>query len=933
MAISFNTSILTQPAFNNTKSSASDFAKSIERISSGMRINRGADDASGLTVSEKLRGQIRGLSRAMANSQDAISMIQTMDQGLNETSSILQRLRELSVQSQDGALSSSDRLEIQKEVDEMLSEVDRIASTTEFNTKKLLDGTASAGVTVSGQGLKVTQTKDSGLMAGDYLAKVRTLDEGVAEHQISAILTDKDTGFLATQDTKLKDLKSFSDTDLLEKPQELMIRGNQASITLSIDSHMSVKELSDSLKAEITKDKSEGGLGLRATDVSFDQLTGQINIVSGNAGTQGEISLIANEELLQAFGFETITESSNANRQIDVYDYSGGAATNKLDDFNLSNNLQSEQIADARIESTLAPVRILNTGAEELSFRFTDDQGGHYTEVTLSANTSYSLVSVVDIINHNNATGIDMVTGNNYYDAAKHPGGYSASAVTAKLENGKIVFEGNDGTQFGFHGLNGNAFEKLGIYGTEGSSTSILDTADSGSTYWTPTQTGSMGTANIVNGVGVGGGNGWNIVDWDGTLTYNDLPIDRSLGEFSLSLDHALLSLGASGPSSSLHLVIEGTGGEDLFLWLRQDTSKRYLIDYSGTTESVQSHTLNIGQYEQLEIKITQDGTVTYDLPPGQFQLTNKFTSNFITNIYLQGKHNGTDYAVDNILLTIGQDSGPSTYVSSFTTQKDFDDLGYTFDNTTAFEMLDKNNQSSGMISFGEQAGASTFNNVTYSQASISEAIRASDIGGTDIDFGFDEGGRLQFFSKSKGSDSAITINTLTTNDGAIDKATSQKSLDSTFGFDTYSERGWGDKEFQIHVADSRLGFQTGANQSQRLTFGVGNFGTEGLGINGLDMTNYNKSTEALGLLDEAINTVSSARSQLGSLQNRLTSTINNLQVTHTNLSSTESKIRDVDLAKETVANTTSQILQQSGTSMLSQAKNLSISMVSQLLN
>ena len=94
MAISFNTSILTQPAFNNTKSSASDFAKSIERISSGMRINRGADDASGLTVSEKLRGQIRGLSRAMANSQDAISMIQTIDQGLNETSSILQRHRD-----------------------------------------------------------------------------------------------------------------------------------------------------------------------------------------------------------------------------------------------------------------------------------------------------------------------------------------------------------------------------------------------------------------------------------------------------------------------------------------------------------------------------------------------------------------------------------------------------------------------------------------------------------------------------------------------------------------------------------------------------------------------------------------------------------------------------------------------------------------------
>ena len=84
---------------------------------------------------------------------------------------------------------------------------------------------------------------------------------------------------------------------------------------------------------------------------------------------------------------------------------------------------------------------------------------------------------MVEIINHNNATGVDMVTGKNYYDAAKHPGGYSASAVTANLENGKTVFEGNNDAQFGFHGLSGNA-AKLGIYGTEGSNTSILDTGD-----------------------------------------------------------------------------------------------------------------------------------------------------------------------------------------------------------------------------------------------------------------------------------------------------------------------------------------------------------------------------------------------------------------------------------------------------------------------
>ena len=336
---------------------------------------------------------------------------------------------------------------------------------------------------------------------------------------------------------------------------------------------------------------------------------------------------------------------------------------------------------------------------------------------------------------------------------------------------------------------------------------------------------------------------------------------------------------------TAIYMFAHGDNGE--FAWLyRAETSSEtttgYHLNYTNggnTNISVQKGTIPNGTFETMSLNIGADGSISAITPAGELNLAPTFTSDTVVDIYAQSAFQTADWSVDNITVTTTTAGTPSTYVSSFTTQKDFNDLGYTFDNTTAFELLDKNNQSSGMISLGEQAGASTLNNVTYSQASISEAIRASDISGTDVDFGFDEGGRLQFFTKSKGSDSAITINTLTTNDGTIDKASSKTSLDSTFGFDSYSERGWGDQEFQIHVADTRLGFQTGANQSQKLTFGVGNFGTEGLGINGLDMTNYNKSTEALGLLDEAINTVSSARSQLGSLQNRLTSTINNLQV------------------------------------------------------
>lgn len=117
--------------------------KSMEKLSSGLRINRAGDDAAGLAISEKMRGQIRGLTQASRNSADGISMIQTAEGALNETTNILQRMRELAVQASNDTNTTSDRNEIQKEINALTQEVDRIANNTEFNTQKLLNGNKS----------------------------------------------------------------------------------------------------------------------------------------------------------------------------------------------------------------------------------------------------------------------------------------------------------------------------------------------------------------------------------------------------------------------------------------------------------------------------------------------------------------------------------------------------------------------------------------------------------------------------------------------------------------------------------------------------------------------------------------------------------------------------------------------------------------------
>ena len=146
---------------NSLNSNNTTMQKSLAKLSSGLRINTAADDAAGLAISEKMRGQISGLDQASANADDAISLLQTAEGALDETTSILQRMRELAVEAASDTLTDSDRTDIQSEFSELTSEIDRIATTTQFNTKNLLDGSMSAA-----SGACANVSTNSSLLAG-----------------------------------------------------------------------------------------------------------------------------------------------------------------------------------------------------------------------------------------------------------------------------------------------------------------------------------------------------------------------------------------------------------------------------------------------------------------------------------------------------------------------------------------------------------------------------------------------------------------------------------------------------------------------------------------------------------------------------------------------------------------------------------------------
>ncbi|MEJ5186905.1 MAG: flagellin, partial [Candidatus Geothermincolales bacterium] len=181
MALRINQNIAAYNAHRNLTLTDNLLSKSLERLSSGLRINRAADDAAGLSISEKLRSQVRGLQQAVRNAQDGISLIQTAEGALQETHAILQRMRELAVQAANGTLSDADRAAIQSEVSSLIDEVTRIAESTKFNGEALLNGGLGSSISVTGTYLTpqygISKIESLGAASGTYYLSYDSANE------------------------------------------------------------------------------------------------------------------------------------------------------------------------------------------------------------------------------------------------------------------------------------------------------------------------------------------------------------------------------------------------------------------------------------------------------------------------------------------------------------------------------------------------------------------------------------------------------------------------------------------------------------------------------------------------------------------------------------------------------------------------------------
>ena len=246
-------------------------SKSTEKLSSGYRINRAADDAAGLSISEKMRSQIRGLNKASSNAQDGISAIQTAEGALNEAHSILQRMNELATQAANDTNTTVDRNAIQSEINALTSEVSRIASTTQFNTQNLLDGTFSS------KNLQV------GALNGQKIAiDIDTMNAAALSVNALCVSTFAEAGkaMSAVQKAIEKVSKQRSSLGALQNRLEHTVNNldNVAENTQTAESRIRDPDMASEM--------------VQYSATSIIQQAGQSMLAQANSQTQGVLSLI-----------------------------------------------------------------------------------------------------------------------------------------------------------------------------------------------------------------------------------------------------------------------------------------------------------------------------------------------------------------------------------------------------------------------------------------------------------------------------------------------------------------------------------------------------------------------------------------------------------------------------------------------------------------
>ncbi|GGA43656.1 flagellin [Paenibacillus physcomitrellae] len=1025
-----NHNIAALNTYNKLTSNSNAQSKSMEKLSSGLRINRAGDDAAGLSISEKMRAQIRGLDQASRNSQDGISMIQTAEGALNETHDILQRMRELADQSANGTNSDTDRDAIQKEMNQLTSEINRIGNTTEFNTQSLLKGSTAPAVTTADQATTIAAGQ-TGVATG-ALSDLATIAKSVAGKSSTTEvqgLTSKATGSVSKVSTDDPSVKGANAAVTIGNG--ITIKANDTGIDLN-GTKITVKQ--GTTAASSVSYSAAGGyeftIGQNADGTSLASNRGELN----NEMTKAlEAAVTADPLNATKYQAISVTKPENATTSIPVTDvtangtFAGGVEEHQgtysfditkpvMEDgdtitvggktFTAKSSGADASKGEFNIGASLSTVNGTNVAAAGTDTSTATGTDAITVTVGTGANSTYTLDNTA-LAGYTGSSNADLV--NFLKNASNGAGG--------KLSDVANVSIGADG-KLNITGKSSADNVSTTTTGALAATLTGLDTGNTGSTAGTAasaaTQEASLAQA-INSALGdqytasIAGGK-VSLTEVAGKATGVALTDPTTAGA---GKDNKLTITDASGGNLKTVTIAQspttgnwqnGTtpvtnGGDDLHVSYDKDTGNLTIelankTASKNTAEKIQNEIQNLGK-----VNLTDGTSVDFSqytvASSGDWDTTetgsdiNKTVGTLVggtTEVKGQYELNIDKAFAEGDTVTIKGKTFTAVSGDADSTKGEFSVSGGDA-NSQASSLMDA-------INFGldgSYTAAATGSKITITEnkatgtdlKTTDASVSATGVKGqyaVDVNELIKDGGSFSIDGTKitvSGKEANVGYANGTAVKEAGNLADQTKALADAINKNTDLSGKYSasvNEDGQL-VLDQKIGntdapkvettsstkgdfsttFQVGANAGQTMTIDIQDMRSAALGISGdgsvdtvqakdgkiasfvktanvtngtnndnveysLDVSDSTKATNALSVLDDAINSVSAQRSSLGAYQNRLEHTINNLGTSSENLTAAESRIRDVDMAKEMMNQTKSSILSQAAQAMLAQA-------------
>ncbi len=864
-----NHNIASLNTYRQLSSNGVNTQKSLEKLSSGLRINKAGDDAAGLAISEKMRGQIRGLDQAARNSQDGISLIQTAEGALNETHSILQRMRELGVQAGTDVATDDDRQKIQSEINQLAKEVTRISNTTEFNKSNLLAGGFSdKSIQIGANGgqniafsIGAMDAKTLGITSDVITASAGTNNAGITgvnvrdDAPISAVAGQSVsiTSSVHATDTKGA-VKGLSSASALNVAEGATVTGTEDLATYAA---------TDADPASIT---ANGAMRTAATLETGSIAVGGLQGIATAAGATANVITFTTE--LNGGGPKTFTISFGTDADDEF------KATSTIGDFT---TLLQNKLTGALGEG----VSVSQSGGV---FTFTTDKAGSDASFTLTASAS---TGVFKMDAGNGATitdghGMGATDGKGYGKLALNIDGKDVTVdITADSTNEDVAIAINNAANAALN-TTGKTYASIGTG------------PNAGKLILTSQSEGSTSSVKVLGSYKADG------------ITAGTLHQELGLTA-NYTTNTGIQNVGTNGTAGKISFNVNGQAFDVEITGGMSATDVRDAINSKSTT-AVGANIATINTDGELEL--TTDVTLTTGDKTGHN-----------ANISVVGDNNG-GRTLTALGLSVGTTYGKDVAAGIINLEIDGKAVNVNLTDTDDIDTVDNI-----INKINEDINAQLGTSATYAAK--------------------DANGKISITSQSSGSKSNVAVIGDNTNGDTIKKLglqvenkkganTGELSYTATLGSktETVTVKSGADivvfekdfkgmtlnKDKDVNTAGSATISSSKAESTTATFTADGRTDVEASVQSGLLVDTVEAANSAVTKIDNAITVVSNQRSNLGALQNRLEHTIANLGTSSENLTAAESRIRDVDMAKEMMEFTKNNILSQAAQAMLAQA-------------